>query len=235
MICSNCGKKNEKSAKFCKSCGCRLEIEAGVADGKKMFFFPIIHLYKCKKWITASSCLLIIMVLLAFFVKNAVAILDVNQEIKKYKSDLKIEKELIEEYTEQRDNELNMIQNEEIENKSADNWGKVGNIADEFGNVVGEANPMYGLASWAIQGLSEYAQDYYRAEDENTRQNRLQEVESKYNTLIDEAIFNSEKLTEQIKGYKSDQRIMVIKNVILLLLILIVHSGFGCFCILKFE
>lgn len=235
MVCDNCGKKIDKAAKFCKSCGCKIETETGTIEGKRMFFFPILYLYKFKKRITASLCLLIIMVLLVFFVKNAVAILDGNQEIKKYKSELKIEKELIEEYTEQRDNELYMIQNEEIENKSADNWGKVGNIADEFGNVVGEANPMYGLASWAIQGLSEYAQDYYRAEDENIRQNRLQEIESKYNTLIDEAIFNSEKITEQIKSHKSDQRIMVIKNVILLLLIIMVHSGFGCFCILKFE
>ena len=122
MICSNCGKKNEKSAKFCKSCGTRLETETGAAEAKKMFFFPILYLYKCKKWVAASLCLLITMVLFGFFVRNVIVIANGNKDIKKYKTELKNERELIDEYIEQRDNELYSIQNEEIENGAADNW-----------------------------------------------------------------------------------------------------------------
>lgn len=154
----------------------------------------------------AAVSTIIISVLVGIIVRNAVVISNENKKLQQYKSQLSENKKLIEEYTEQKEQALDEVRNEEIENSYADTYGKIGNAADEFSDVAGEIDPAYNLPGWAIKGLSGYAENYYREEDERVRQDRLQDVENNFKSLIDETSYNSEKLMQKITAHKETEQ-----------------------------
>ncbi len=137
-----------------------------------------------KKWIIATISTVILVALAGMFIKNAKAISEESDMIKYYKDCIAHNGNLIDEYNLQKEQEIETVRNEEIDDTVADAYGLIGNVAGKFGDATAGDNAVLGIVGWTVQGLSEYAEEEYRKEDENIRQNRMLEIEDEYNYLI---------------------------------------------------